>query len=99
MAGKVSSFASGIQGADGARATAVISTNTRVKTTRGYMGLITDSVVFPDTTGLYFLANQRVRVNNMPTISASAVGVYPHPIPGSSGAMLVVEADGRVDAM
>lgn len=99
MAGKASSFASGLQGADGARASTVITTNTRVKTTRGYVGLASDSVVFPATTGKWLLANQRVRVNNIPTVSASAVGVYPHPIQASSGAMLAVETDRCVDAM
>ncbi|PRP92667.1 hypothetical protein [Enhygromyxa salina] len=98
MAGKISSFASGLQGADGARAATVISTNTRVQTTRGFIGLVTDSVIFPATTGVWFLSNQRVTVNNTPTIGAS-VGVYPHPVPGSSGAMLGVESDSRVDAM
>jgi hypothetical protein len=97
MAGQISSFASGLQGADGSRATSVISTNTRVKTTRGYVGLVTDSVLFPTTTGLWFFPNQRVRISNTPTISKSSVGVYPDAI--TPGAMMVVEGDSNSDAM
>jgi hypothetical protein len=97
MAGKISSFASGTQSHIGARASATISTNTRVRTTRGFVGLVTDAVIFPAGTGLWFLPNQRVRVNNMPTLG-SATGISVN-ADQSVGTMMVVEGDVRVDGM
>lgn len=99
MAGKISSFSSGVQSHDGLRASTRISTNTRARTTRGYIGLVTDAIVFPGGTGVWFMPNQRVRVNNMPTISSSSVGVSTDTESGVTGTMIVVEGDGRGDAM
>lgn len=98
MAGKISSSASGVQGADGTRASAALSTNSRVRTSRGFVGLVSDVVVFPAAVGLWLIPNQRVRVSNMPTIGASSVGVYLHPNPNQAGLMQVVEGDPRVEA-
>lgn len=99
MAGKISSFPAGVQSHESSRASTRISTNSRARTTRGYIGLVTDAVVFPGTTGVWFMPNQRVRVNNIPTISSSSVGISTNTQSGVSGTMTVVEGDGRGDAM
>jgi len=99
MAGKISSFTTGVQSHDALRASARISTNTRARTARGFIGLVTDAIVFPGGTGLWFMPNQRVRVNNVPTISSSSVGISTDTETGVSGTMTVVQGDGRGDAM
>lgn len=99
MAGKISSFSSGIQGGP-ERGTSSLTTNTRVKTTTGHVGLITDVVLFGGGTGAWFLSNQRVRVNGAPTIGASSVGVYTPTQPGPPPAtMVVADADARGKGM
>lgn len=99
MAGKISSFPSGVQSHDGKRGVASISTNSRARTTRGFIGLVTDTVLYPGGTGMWFMPNQRVRVNNIPTLGSSSVGISTTAQPNSVGTMLVVEGDGRNDAM
>jgi len=98
MAGKISSFSNGIDGG-GSRATAVLTTNTRVKTARGFVGLVTDAVTFPDGTGMWFLPNQRVLINGVPTIGSSSAGIYVPPSPEPPVTMMVVEGDPKTDAM
>jgi hypothetical protein len=99
MAGKISSFASGVQSSYGTRATSRISTNSRAQTTRGYIGLVTDVISFPGLTGLWFMPNQRVRVNNIPTVGINSVGIWVRNNGIATGTMIVVEGDGRGNAM
>jgi hypothetical protein len=99
MAGKLSSSSSGIQGGPGV-ASATITTNTRAKTSAGYIGLITDMVVFPTGTGVWMLGNQRVKINGIPTVGASSAGTFTqtNPVPLSTP-MMVVNGDPRSDGM
>lgn len=95
MAGQASTIPSGISGAG--TATAVISTNTRVRTALGSPGLVTDVVIFTGATGAWFMPNQRVRINNVPTIGKNSVGVYTQGM--STGTMMVVNGDPRLEGM
>jgi hypothetical protein len=97
MAGKLLSSPTGVQAHLPLRGTSSITTNTRVRTSLGYVGLVTDTVVFSGGTGMWFLSNQRVRVNNMPTIGASSVGISV--IGQSQGTMTVVQGDSRIEGM
>jgi hypothetical protein len=99
MAGKISSFPMGVQSHASERGVGVLSTNSRARTTRGFIGVVTDMVSFTSATGLWFMPNSRVRVNNTPTIGASSVGVSTSTVDPSSGTMTVIEGDERVDAM
>jgi hypothetical protein len=98
MAGKLSSGSSGIQGGPD-RGSATITTNTRVKTSGGYVGLITDVVLFPGGTGAWMLGNQRVKINGIPTVGASSAGTFTPPLPELPAPMLVVDGDPRSDGM
>jgi hypothetical protein len=98
MAGKLSSSSSGIQGGP-AVASATITTNTRAKTAGGYIGLATDTVLFPTGTGVWMLGNQRVKINGIPTVGASSAGTFSQPAPPVSAPMLVVNGDPRSDGM
>lgn len=98
MAGKLSSPSSGIQGGPD-RASTSITTNSRVKTAGGYIGLVTDVVLFPGGTGVWLVGNQRVKINGVPTVGASSAGTYTPNAPGPSLPMLVVNGDPRSDGM
>ena len=98
MAGKISSFPSGVQGGP-SRATAAITTNTRVQTTRGHVGLVTDVLTFPSGSGVWVLGNQRILVNGIPTVGATAMGIYAPASGEPPSTMTVVEADPKTDAI
>jgi hypothetical protein len=102
MAGKISTFASGVQSHEGVRAVTRISTNSRSRTARGYVGLVTEVVLFPGPTGvgaigMWFMPNQRVRINNIPIIDKNSVGISTSLLNGTTGTMIVVEAEDRAD--
>lgn len=99
MAGKISSFPAGVQSHDGSRGVSTITTNSRARTTRGFIGLVTDTVIFATGTGVWFMPNQRVRVNNIPMIGNSSIGISTSTVPPITGTMIVVEGDGRGSAM
>lgn len=99
MAGQTSSAPTGVQSHVAKRGTTSISTNSRVRTTQGYVGLVTDTVVFPGGTGMWFLSNQRVRVNNMPTLGKSSIGISTDAESVSTGTMIVVQGDSRSEGM
>ena len=99
MAGKISSFPSGVQSHELTRGISRISTNSRARTTRGFIGLVTEVMLFPDATGTWFMPNQRVRVNNIPTIGRNSVGISVSTEDGTTGTMIVVEGEDRGDAM
>jgi hypothetical protein len=98
MAGKLSTRSSGIQAGPNL-GTASITINTRAKTAAGYVGLVTDVVLFPSGTGVWMVGNQRVKVNNIPTVGASATGTFTPSGPGSPLPMLVVNGDPRSSGM
>ena len=98
MAGKLSSHSSGIQ-AGPIVASSSVTTNFRVKTAAGYVGLITDVVLFPSGTGVWMVGNQRVKINNIPTVGASSAGTFTPSGPGSPLPMLVVNGDPRCSGM
>jgi hypothetical protein len=94
MAGKLSSSSSGIQGGP-VLASATVTTNTRVKTPGGYIGLVTDMVLFPTGTGVWMVGNQRVKINGIPTVGTfTPANLLEPPAP-----MLVVNGDPRSDGM
>lgn len=99
MAGKLSSSSSGIQGGP-VLASATVTTNTRVKTPGGYIGLVTDMVLFPTGTGVWMVGNQRVKINGIPTVGASSAGTFtPTNLLEPPAPMLVVNGDPRSDGM
>lgn len=99
MAGNLSSSPTGVQSHVTTRGTTSITTNTRVRTTQGYVGLVTDTVLFPTGTGTWILSNQRVRVNNMPTLGKSSIGISTDSGMVPTGTMTVVQGDSRTKGM
>lgn len=99
MAGKISSFPAGVQSHTAERGTTSITTNSRVRTTQGYVGLVTDTVLFAGGTGLWFLSNQRVRINNMPTLGKSSIGISTDAETLLTGTMTVAQGDTRSNGM
>jgi hypothetical protein len=61
----------------GTPAAAIVSTNTRVQTATGYVGLVSDIVSFAgtSTTGNWVVGATRMTVNGVPVINASAQGL------------------------
>ncbi|KIG17900.1 hypothetical protein DB30_02523 [Enhygromyxa salina] len=55
--------------------------------------------MFAGGTGLWFLSNQRVRVNNMPTLGTNSVGVSVDAETQLTGTMTVVQGDTRGNGM
>jgi hypothetical protein len=102
MAGNVQASPSGVQDATGARATAVISPNGRVRTTTGFVGTVFDTLLFggPSVTGVWFMGDQRVRAGGAPTVSQSSMGLtVVASSPPSQLTMMVVQGDSRVRSM
>ena len=98
MAGKTQTTATGVQDPAGARATAAIGPNTRVSSAAGRLGTLADQLLFggPSATGRWFMADQRVRVGGVPSISASSQGLALLSNGSLHGPMIVVQADSRV---
>jgi hypothetical protein len=98
MANKLVTFPSGVQsGATGGVGLSVITTNQRVKTPMGPVGLLTDVVTFAGGTGTWFFANQRVKVSGTPTLSTTSLGqAIEFQL---AGPMTVIMGDPRVAGM
>ncbi|GAA3689041.1 hypothetical protein GCM10023081_28020 [Arthrobacter ginkgonis] len=81
----------------GGPATAFITTNTRVKSQSGYLGLQPDVVQFggPMVTGMWTMAGSHVFVNQVPVVLQSSTGTAVSPTP-SSAPMSVSMGDTRV---
>jgi hypothetical protein len=96
MASPLVTLAAGVMSAGGPAA-AMITTNTRVKTQLGFVGLATDVLQFsgPMVTGSWTSANARVKVNGTPTVSATATGVASNPSVPSSAPVTVSSGDPR----
>jgi hypothetical protein len=84
----------------GTPAAAIITTNTRVQTSTGYVGLVTDVVQFAGTStiGNWVVGALRMTVNGTPVINASATGLsflVAPPVTTPTGAMHVAVPDPR----
>ena len=96
MASPFVTLAAGVMSA-GAPAAAMVTTNTRVKTQLGFIGLATDALQFagPMVTGSWTSSNLRVKVNGTPTVSATATGLASEPVTPSSAPVTVSSGDPR----
>jgi hypothetical protein len=84
----------------GIPAVAIVTTNTRVQTSMGYVGLVTDIVQFAGTStiGNWVLGATRMTINGIPVINASATGLsflVAPPATTPTGAMQVLLPDSR----
>lgn len=81
----------------GGPAVSFVTTNTRVKSQSGYLGLQTDIVQFggPMVTGMWTTAGSHVFVNSIPVVLQSSSGTAISPTP-SSAPMSVSIGDSRV---
>lgn len=85
MASPFVTLPAGIMAA-GAPASAVVTANSRVKTQMGAVGIATDVLQFPGpmVTGMWTMPNSRVKVNHIPTVSQSSIGVATSPVPATA---------------
>jgi hypothetical protein len=85
MASPLATLSSGIM-ASGAPASSVVTTNSKVKTQMGPLGIATDILQFPGpmVTGAWTVPNTRVFVNHIPTVSTTSVGLAVSPTPASA---------------
>jgi hypothetical protein len=83
--------------AAGGPAAAVVTTNSRVKTQLGALGLVTDVLQFggPMVTGMWITGNSRVSVNHVPTVSTNATGTATNPATPASAPVTVASGDPR----
>jgi len=101
MGQPVSALAAGVQSGDGSRATAKVSSNTRVQTTAGPVGVLSDVMQFPgptSVTGNWIVGSTRVSVLGMPVINQVSTGTSYGPT-GPTGPMTVVQGDTRVSSL
>jgi hypothetical protein len=89
----------------GTPAAAIVTTNTRVQTAAGFVGLLSDIVSFAGTStaGNWVMGATRMTVNGVPVINASAVGVSfllaPPAPPVPTSPMHVAVPDTRAQGM
>lgn len=90
----------GIQDSLGVSAASKVTANTRVKTSAGTIGILTDIPSFTGTTatGLWTLGAMRCRINGIPAVHASAVGIgiASATPPGTTGPIRVAITDPKV---
>ena len=100
MALPVSVLAPGVAAA-GVPATAKVTTNARVKTTAGPLGVIADVMQFPGppVVGNWVVGSARVQVMGMPVINQSSTGTSFTVVPAPAGPMTVTQGDPRVSAL
>ena len=81
----------------GGPATAFVTTNTKVKTQAGAIGLATDVLQFsgPMAVGMWTMTNSRVSVNHIPTVSTTGIGTATGPSPPYSAPVSVTLGDPR----
>ena len=104
MANPVDSVPAGISDALGIPASAKVPTNTRARTTSGFIGVVTDVPVFgfPTATGQWVLGATRCRANGLPVVTQASTGIgisSTAPLPPSTGPIRVQLSDGRVRAL
>lgn len=95
MATPIVSLPSGVNA--GGPAAAFVTTNSRVRSQSGFLGLQTDVVQFsgPMATGTWFTGATRVFVQQAPVVLQSSTGTAVSPAPASAP-MTVVMGDTRV---
>jgi hypothetical protein len=102
MALPVSVLAPGVAAA-GVPASAKVTTNARVTTAAGPLGVIADVMQFPGppAVGNWVVGSARVQVMGMPVINQSSTGTSfgPPPVSAPTGPMVVTQGDPRVSAM
>jgi hypothetical protein len=81
----------------GAPAAAVVTTNRRVKTQLGPVGIATDILQFggPMVTGFWTVTNGRVSVNGIATVSTTGTGTATNPGTGATAPVTVTSGDPR----
>jgi hypothetical protein len=96
MASPLVTLPAGIMAAGGPAA-AVVTTNARVKTQVGALGIATDVLQFsgPMISGAWTVPNSRVFVNHIPTVSAMSTGLAVGPL-GATAPVSVSIGDPRV---
>jgi hypothetical protein len=100
MPGGLQAGFQGVSDGVGTPATAIVTTNTRVQTSTGYVGLVTDIVQFAGTStiGNWVVGALRMTINGTPVINASATGLsflVAPPVTTPTGAMHVAVPDQR----
>ena len=77
-------------------ATAVVTTNSRVRTATGFVGIQTDVVQFsgPMVTGAWTVAATRCKINHIPVINEASTGQAASPAPATAP-MTVTQGDAR----
>jgi len=103
MAQPVDNIPAGISDGPGVPALSKVTANTRVRATTGPIGIITDVPTFPPptATGLWTVGTMRCRINGLPVITTTAVGIgiaVTAPTPPSTGPLRVAISDSRVRA-
>lgn len=99
MASPLSVLAAGVSA--GSPATAKISTNTRVKTAAGPIGILPDILQFPGpaVTGNWVVGCTRVKIMGLPAISQAATGTSVTAAATPGPPMLVTLGDARVGGL
>jgi len=100
MGSPFSVLAPGISAA-GAPATAKVTTNTRVQTATGPIGIIADVVQFPGpaVVGNWVAGCTRVQIMGMPAINQASTGTSFTVVPAPAGPMTVTQGDARAQGM
>lgn len=103
MGNPVDAKENGISDGLGTSATSKTTANTRVKTASGAIGVQTDVPSFSGTTvtGLWTLGTLRTKINGIPMITTTAIGVGIAPsLPsGTTGPLQVQQSDSTVKAL
>jgi hypothetical protein len=109
MPGPISTTPPGIQDPLGARATAVLGPNTRVRGAQGFVGTAADTVLFPGgpppaaVVGRWIVPNTRVLVGGVPTVGAASQGLaftivpFPSPTLVAIGPMIASTSDPKIN--
>ncbi len=99
----VDSIPGGVHDALAVPAIARVSANSRVRAAPGAIGIQTDVLTFTGvtTSGIWTLGALRCRINGIPAIHQTSigVGVAPSLVSGTSGPLMIVQADTRVRAL
>lgn len=104
MGNPVDAKPNGVADGPGTTASSKVSANTRVKTASGAIGLITDVLTFSGATvtGIWTLGTLRCKVNGIPMVTTSAIGVgiaSAAPTPPTTGPLQVQQFDSTVKAL
>ena len=104
MGQPVDSVPAGISDAPGTPATTKITANTQVRGMTGPIGIIADVPQFvgATVTGLWTVGAVRCRINGLPVINTTSVGIgiaTSAPTPPSTGPLRISLSDSRVKAL